>query len=183
MKAGHLGHRDEKLPFAGELAARVLHQHVVDRDEILGLPGLRVSPTCVRVPVLVGHAVALRATFASKPSVERALAAMKAFPGVQLDDRATPVAWAGKDDVAVGRVRPDLGDDYSLNADKDYSVLEIADAFGGPVEMIDGDPGRMGATPPSDKARRELGWAPTLDVMDYIAEFVRTHERGSAKSA
>jgi aspartate-semialdehyde dehydrogenase len=83
--------------------------------KILGLPDLRVSPTCVRVPVLVGHAVALRATFAKKPSVERALEVMKAFPGVQLDDRATPAAWAGKDDVAVGRVRPDLGDDFSLN--------------------------------------------------------------------
>ena len=58
---------------------------------------------------------ALRAKFTDKPSVQRALEVMGAFPGVQLDERATPVAWAGKDDVAVGRVRPDLGDDYALN--------------------------------------------------------------------
>ncbi|HWI22410.1 MAG TPA: aspartate-semialdehyde dehydrogenase [Baekduia sp.] len=83
--------------------------------KILGLPDLRVSPTCVRVPVLVGHSVALRATFSSKPSLERALQAMAAFPGVKLDERATPVAWAGRNEVAVGRVRPDLGDEYSLN--------------------------------------------------------------------
>ena len=64
------------------------------------------------------------------------------------------------------------GDGYNLAADRSYSVLEIAAAFGGRTRMVDGDPGRMGAEPPNDKARRELGWSPTVDVMDYIREFV-----------
>ncbi len=83
--------------------------------KILDLPDLRVSPTCVRVPVLVGHSVAVRATFEREPDLDAALAALGAFPGVELDDRATPVEWAGRDEVAVGRVRRDLADDNSLN--------------------------------------------------------------------
>lgn len=97
------GYSDEELKLMNE------------SRKILAIPELRVSPTCVRVPVLVGHAVVLRARFADKPSVKRSLEAMRAFPGIQLDDRATPVAWAGRNDVAVGRVRPDLGDDHALN--------------------------------------------------------------------
>ncbi|MBA2347121.1 MAG: aspartate-semialdehyde dehydrogenase [Solirubrobacterales bacterium] len=88
------------------------------RDEsrkILGLPELAVSPTCVRVPVMVGHSVQVRATFEREPSVEEARRVLEAFPGVVLDDVPTPVAYAGRDEVAVGRLRPDLSDPMSLN--------------------------------------------------------------------
>src|SRR5262249_48164644 len=83
--------------------------------KILELPSLAVSPTCVRVPVMVGHAVAVRAGFSSEVSVERALEVLGAFPGVVLDPRPTPLRYAGRDEVAVGRVRGDLGDPRALN--------------------------------------------------------------------
>jgi aspartate-semialdehyde dehydrogenase len=83
--------------------------------KILGIPELAVSPTCVRVPVMVGHAIEVKATFEREPSVERALEVMGAHDGVELDDVPTPLEWAGKDPVAVGRVRADLSDPKSLN--------------------------------------------------------------------
>ena len=83
--------------------------------KILGIPELAVSPTCVRVPVMVGHAVEVRAVFEREPSVERALEVMGAHAGVELDDVPTPLEWAGREPVAVGRVRKDLGDPHALN--------------------------------------------------------------------
>ena len=89
------------------------------RDEsrkILGIPALAVSPLCVRVPVMVGHGVAVRATFAREVDLERALEVLAAFPGLVVDDIPTPLEWAGRDEVAVGRVRLDLGDpQHTLN--------------------------------------------------------------------
>jgi aspartate-semialdehyde dehydrogenase len=89
------------------------------RDEsrkILGIPDLAVSPLCVRVPVMVGHGVALRATFSREVDLDRALEVLHAFPGMVLDDLPTPLEWAGRDEVAVGRVRRDLGDPrFTLN--------------------------------------------------------------------
>jgi aspartate-semialdehyde dehydrogenase len=83
--------------------------------KILGIPELAVSPTCVRVPVMVGHAIEVRARFEREPSVQRALEVMGAHDGVELDDVPTPLEWAGRDPVAVGRVRQDLSDPYALN--------------------------------------------------------------------
>ena len=88
------------------------------RDEsrkILELPDLRVSPTCVRVPVMVGHSVVVRATFERDVDLERARAALEAFPNLVVDDIPTPLEWAGRDEVAVGRLRADLGDPKSVN--------------------------------------------------------------------
>ncbi len=97
------GYSDEEMKLANE------------SRKILSIPDLAVSPTCVRVPVMVGHAIQVRATFAQRPSVEAALEAMDAFPGLELDDIPTPLEWAGRDEVAVGRVRVDLGDPHALN--------------------------------------------------------------------
>jgi aspartate-semialdehyde dehydrogenase len=83
--------------------------------KILGIPDLKVAPTCVRVPVMVGHAIEVRATFEQPVTVDAALDAMRAFPNLELDDVPTPLEWAGRDEVAVGRVRADLFDDHSLN--------------------------------------------------------------------
>ena len=88
------------------------------RDEsrkILGIPDLAVSPTCVRVPVMVGHGVAVRATFAREIDLDRALEVLAAFPGLVLDDLPTPLDYAGRDEVAVGRVRRDRADPRALN--------------------------------------------------------------------
>lgn len=63
------------------------------------------------------------------------------------------------------------GDGYALRADASYSVLEIARAFGGEIAMVEGYPGRQDVADDPTRARDELGWKPTLDVMDYIREF------------
>jgi aspartate-semialdehyde dehydrogenase len=83
--------------------------------KILGIDTLAVSPTCVRVPVMVGHAIEVRARLEREPSVQRALEVMGAHEGVELDDVPTPLEWAGRDPVAVGRVRLDLSDPFALN--------------------------------------------------------------------
>jgi aspartate-semialdehyde dehydrogenase len=88
---------------------------VFESRKILGLPELQITPTCVRVPVMVGHCIQVRATFARDVDVAGARAALDAFPGVVLDDLPTPLKYAGKDEVAVGRIRRDLADPRSLN--------------------------------------------------------------------
>jgi UDP-glucose 4-epimerase len=69
------------------------------------------------------------------------------------------------------------GDGYALGITKSYSILEIAEAFGGPIELIDGYPGRSESHNDPTKAREELGWSPTVDVIEYIQRFVRGHPR------
>jgi aspartate-semialdehyde dehydrogenase len=83
--------------------------------KILGLPDLEVSPTCVRVPVMVGHALQIRATFSERVTAASAISAMEGFPGLLCDHAPTPLEWAGRDEVAVGRVRSDLADPHALN--------------------------------------------------------------------
>ncbi len=63
------------------------------------------------------------------------------------------------------------GDGYALRAPVSYSVLEIAKAFGGPIEMVDGYPGRRDVADDPTRAHDELGWEATVDVMDWIRDF------------
>jgi aspartate-semialdehyde dehydrogenase len=88
------------------------------RDEprkILGLPTLESHPTCVRVPVVVGHSVSVRAVCERPVDVVAFRRALAAAPGVTvLDDPAralypTPLELVGTDGTFVGRIRPDLG--------------------------------------------------------------------------
>lgn len=67
--------------------------------------------------------------------------------------------------------------EYALGATASHSVLEIANAFGGPIAMVDGRPGREESENDAGKAREELGWETTVDVIDYIKAFVRDHPR------
>ena len=83
--------------------------------KILGIPDLEVSPSCVSVPVVAGHAIQIRATFGRSVTREAALRALDGFPGLVVADRPTPLEFAGRDEVAVGRIREDLHDDHSLN--------------------------------------------------------------------
>src|ERR1051325_6523924 len=69
------------------------------------------------------------------------------------------------------------GDGYALGARQSYSVMEIATAFGGPIVEVDGYAGRSESANDPAKARIELGWQATIDVMDYIRDFVRAHPR------
>ncbi len=75
--------------------------------KILHIPGLRVSGTCVRVPVFSGHSLALHAEFEGDLSPESALELLAAAPGVVVTDVPNPLAATGRDEVFVGRVRAD----------------------------------------------------------------------------
>lgn len=75
--------------------------------KILELPALRVSGTCVRVPVFTGHSLSINAEFARPLSPERATELLAAAPGVQLADIPTPLDAAGADPSLVGRIRAD----------------------------------------------------------------------------
>jgi aspartate-semialdehyde dehydrogenase len=75
--------------------------------KILGIPDLRVSGTCVRVPVFTGHSLSINAEFARPISVARATELLAAAPGVELLDVPTPLEAAGKDPSYVGRIRQD----------------------------------------------------------------------------
>jgi len=69
------------------------------------------------------------------------------------------------------------GDGYALNNTQAYSIIEIAKAFGVPFRFIDGSPGRAESGDSPQKAREELGWETTVDILDYISDFVRAHPR------
>src|SRR5919205_1598483 len=71
---GDNGYTDEEMKLQNE------------SRKILDIPDLAVSPTCVRVPVMVGHSIAVRATFERRPSVEEALSALEAFPNLVVED-------------------------------------------------------------------------------------------------
>ncbi len=75
--------------------------------KILGIPDLRVSGTCVRVPVFTGHSLSLNVEFARPLSVERATELLSAAPGVELSAVPTPLQAAGRDPSYVGRIRQD----------------------------------------------------------------------------
>ncbi|MBW3069999.1 MULTISPECIES: aspartate-semialdehyde dehydrogenase [unclassified Actinomyces] len=75
--------------------------------KILGIPDLRVSGTCVRIPVFSGHGVSVSAEFERPLSPERAIELLRAAPGVTYDDVPSPLKSAGRDGTFVGRVRAD----------------------------------------------------------------------------
>ena len=77
--------------------------------KILGIPELRVSGTCVRVPVFTGHSLSINAEFARSLPAKRALEILADAPGVELSDVPTPLQAAGRDPSYVGRVRQDPG--------------------------------------------------------------------------
>ncbi|WP_431882822.1 aspartate-semialdehyde dehydrogenase [Micromonospora gifhornensis] len=94
------------------------------RDEsrkILGLPDLKVSATCVRVPVVTGHSVAVHAVFATEIDTDGAREVLRNAPGViVVDDPAAgefpmPIDAVGTDPSWVGRIRRALDDPRALD--------------------------------------------------------------------
>ncbi len=79
--------------------------------KILGLPDLRVSGTCVRVPVFTGHSLSLNVEFERALTAARATELLTGAPGVELSDVPTPLQAAGRDPSYVGRIRQDPGVD------------------------------------------------------------------------
>ncbi|MFC5180726.1 aspartate-semialdehyde dehydrogenase [Actinomadura harenae] len=101
------------LPMAGS----IVDDGLAETDEeqklrnesrkILGIPGLKVSGTCVRVPVFTGHSLQINARFDRPISPERAAGLLADAPGVVLSDVPTPLQAAGQDPTFVGRIRRD----------------------------------------------------------------------------
>lgn len=82
--------------------------------KILDIPDLKVSGTCVRVPVFTGHSLAVNLRFASAISPERATELLATAPGVVLTDVPTPLIAAGQDPSYVGRIRSDPTVEHGL---------------------------------------------------------------------
>src|SRR6476659_3190210 len=80
------------------------------RDEtrkIMELPELPIQATCVRVPVMVGHAEAIWVEFEDDLSAERARELLAGAPSVRVEEFPSPGKAAGEDEVLVGRIRRD----------------------------------------------------------------------------
>ena len=102
------GYTDEEMKMQNE-GRRILHS-----------PELRVNCTCVRVPVLRSHSIALTLRTERKITPREAADAIEAFPGCRvahdISGRSypTPVDVSGQDTVWVGRIREDLTDERGL---------------------------------------------------------------------
>jgi len=114
------------LPHAGSFAEGDDHTDeerklINETRKILEDPSIRVSATCVRVPVVNGHSEAVNMETREQLSPERARELLEEAPGVTvLDDPSAalyPLAIDadGKDDVFVGRLRRDPGNDHALD--------------------------------------------------------------------
>jgi len=78
-----------------------------ETQKILELPELPVSATCVRVPVLVGHAEALWVETEEPLGPDQAQMLLGEAPGLRLEQFPSPLAATGLDEVLVGRIRED----------------------------------------------------------------------------
>ena len=89
--------------------------------KILGLPDLKVSVTCVRVPVVTGHSLAVHAVFRSEVDAEASREVLRHAPGVILVDDPgegefpMPADAVGTDPTWVGRIRRSLDDPRALD--------------------------------------------------------------------
>ena len=89
--------------------------------KILGVDDLRISATCVRVPVVTGHSLALHAVFEAEVDAAEAAKLLADAPGVVVVDRPeageypTPVDVAGTDPTLVGRIRRSMDDPRALD--------------------------------------------------------------------
>jgi aspartate-semialdehyde dehydrogenase len=89
---------------------------IAETRRIMGAADLPISVTCIRVPVLRAHAIALTVEFDQPVTSSEARAILAEAPGLRLvDDTAgnhfpMPIDAQGQDDVLVGRIRQDLGD-------------------------------------------------------------------------
>jgi len=105
------------LPLAGSIVDDGLNETDEEQKlrnesrKILGIPELRVSGLCVRVPVFTGHSLAVNAEFAQPMTPQRAAELLAEAPGVELTEIPTPLLAAGKDPSYVGRLRQDPGVD------------------------------------------------------------------------
>jgi aspartate-semialdehyde dehydrogenase len=114
------------LPHAGTFAAGEDHTDeerklINETRKILGDPEIRISATCVRVPVVNGHSEAVNVQTRAELSPQRARELLAAAPGVSVIDDPDAALYplaidaTGKDEVFVGRIRRDPGHDRALD--------------------------------------------------------------------
>ena len=113
------------VPWAGSLKADgYSSEELKVRNEsrkILGLANLKVSATCVRVPVLTTHSLTVHAVFAKEPSRKAAQDILANAAGVKLFDDPenyqfpTPADVVGTDPTWVGRVRKSIDDPMAID--------------------------------------------------------------------
>lgn len=94
---------------------------VRETHKILHDDTLKITATCVRVPVFVGHAMSVNATFKNSVDAQTAAKVINDFPGVSIDlsdiagSYPTPLEIAGANDVLVGRLRNDETQPNTIN--------------------------------------------------------------------
>jgi aspartate-semialdehyde dehydrogenase len=113
------------VPWSGSLVADGWSSEELkmrnESRKILGLPDLKVSATCVRVPVVTGHSIAVHAVFGAELDAEAARGVLRNAPGVILvDDPAAgefpmPIDAVGTDPSWVGRIRRAMDDPRALD--------------------------------------------------------------------
>ncbi|MFC7530359.1 aspartate-semialdehyde dehydrogenase [Actinoplanes sp. GCM10030250] len=113
------------VPWSGELAAVGWSSEELklrnESRKILALPALKVSATCVRVPVVTGHSIAVHAVFAAEVTADGARQVLRNAPGVILvDDPESgefpmPIDAVGTDPSWVGRIRRAMDDPRALS--------------------------------------------------------------------
>ncbi len=114
------------LPHAGTFAAGEDHTDeelklINETRKILDDPAIRISATCVRVPVVNGHSEAVNVQTRDELSPEHARELLAAAPGVSVIDDPDAALYplaidaTGKDDVFVGRIRRDPGHERALD--------------------------------------------------------------------
>ncbi len=105
------------IPYAGKLVDDGLDETDEEQKlrnesrKILEIPNLRVSGTCVRVPVFTGHSISINVEFERPITAARAIELLSKAPGVELSDIPTPLQAAGQDPSYVGRIRQDTSVD------------------------------------------------------------------------
>ncbi|MEU4691786.1 aspartate-semialdehyde dehydrogenase [Actinoplanes sp. NPDC023714] len=113
------------VPWSGDLAASGWSSEELklrnESRKILGLPALKVSATCVRVPVVTGHSIAVHAVFAAEVTADAARQVLRNAPGViVVDDPESgefpmPIDAVGTDPSWVGRIRRAMDDPRALS--------------------------------------------------------------------
>lgn len=94
---------------------------VNETRKIFAAPDIRITATCVRVPVLRAHSEAVNIEFAQAFPVQKAREILQEAPGVKLVDNwqtnyfPMPIDASGKDEVLVGRIRQDLSNPNALD--------------------------------------------------------------------
>jgi aspartate-semialdehyde dehydrogenase len=113
------------IPWAGSLKeSGYTSEEMKVRNEsrkILGLTDLKVSATCVRVPVLTTHSLSVHARFSKEVTREAALEVLSQSAGIKVLDNPekkefpTPIDVVGTDPTWVGRIRQSLDDSHALD--------------------------------------------------------------------